>query len=275
MLSKLRSANLADIRNNYATHPLFIAIQDACLDICTLPQTFQFRPEHVFVEVLTLLDHLKENQEDTNWSRLNTVIKQDYRFLDSSIPADELSRIAATIDCTLASILVLSTPRLYHTLGESLLQQAFAHDNDIPREPLFNLCDTMEAHADQLLTWFNAYMQSDSFDSDAFRPFFESTDLPTANGTPIHITFVAGVDSKMREEFTSMLRLAATSEQNWGKAGRVKRILRNYRDDNVVELTGTEKDLYDDLCRCFGYNQDIKSFYGAKPKLGKTKTKNS
>lgn len=269
MLSKLRSANLADIRNNYATHPLFIAIQDACLDICSLPQTFQFRPEHVFVEVLTLLDYLKENQEDTNWSHLDTMLKQDYRFLDSSIPDNELCRIAATIDSTLASLLVLSTPRLYHTLGESLLQQAFAHDSNIPRDTLYDLCDAMESHDTQLLPWFDAYMQSDTFDSDAFLPFYESTDVPTANGTPTHIVIVPTAKVDERNEFKSVLIAAITNTKNWGKAATIKRLLKKYRDEGIIILSGTEKEIYEDLCTFYGYDQDISTFYAADPKLSK------
>lgn len=270
MLSILQPQNLVDVRNEFCEHPLFIAIQDACCDICRLSKKFQFRPEHVFIETLTLLDNLKEDPKNTDWSRLDKLLKDDYRFLDSDIPNNELCCIAAIIDCSLASILVLSIPRFYHQFGESLLQQAFAHDNEVPREALYELCDVMEKHETQLIQWFDEYMESNEFTSDEFLAFYQTTDMPTAKGTPEHIKFVPTASALLRDEFKAVLKNAITDSKKWGKAGRVKRHLANYRDEDVIELYGSEKDIYDDLCYHFGYTQDIKSFYHAKPKLART-----
>lgn len=268
MLSKLLPKDIQSVRNSFAAHPLFVAIQDACVDCCVIPRYFQFRQEHVFIEVITLLDFLKEHQAETDWRRLYNQIVQDYRYLDSKIPDDELECIAAIVCTTLASILVMSIPRVYHELGESLLQQAFAHDNDVPREELYDLCDRMEEHEEQLTGWLEEYIESDEFISVAFESLFADTDIKTDKGTPQHIKFKAGASTVLKQECKDLIQRTIDAESNYGKARQVKYYLAYYRDADVLELIGTEMDIYNDLCEFWGYDQSDKTFYAAEPKLG-------
>ncbi len=268
MLSKLLPKDLANIRNRFASNPLFLAIQDACGDCCAIPQYFQFRQEHVFIEVITLLDFLKENQNDTDWSRLYNQITQDYRYLDSKIPNDELECIAAIVCTTLASILVMSIPRDYHEIGESLLQQVFAHNNDVPREALYDLCDRMEQHEEQLKGWLEEYIDSDNFISEAFESLFADTEIATDKGNPKHIKFKVGASTTLRKECMESLQNAINADSNYAKAKKVKSILYYYSNsDDVLELSGTEMDIYNDLCEFWGYKQAYNTFSLAEPKL--------
>lgn len=269
MLSKLLPKDLAKIRVSFASHPLFVAIQDACGDCCAIPRYFQFRQEHVFIEVITLVDFLKENQGDTDWRRLYNQIIQDYRYLDSKIPDEELACIAAIICITLATILVMSVPRVYHEMGESLLQQVFAHDNNVPREGLYDLCDRMEEHEEQLKVWIDEYIESDDYISEAFESLFADTEIKTDKGSPQHIRFKAGVSTTLRQECMESLQKAINAESNYGKAKKIKGILYYYSsNDDVLELSGKEMDIYNDLCEYWGYQQAYNTFSLAEPKLG-------
>lgn len=268
MLSKLLPKDILNARNSFASHPLYVAIQDACGDCCAIPRYFQFRQEHVFIEVITLLDFLIENQGDTDWRRLYDQIIQDYRYLDSNIPDEELECIAAIVCVTLASLLVISIPRTYHELGESLMQQAFAHDNNVPREELYELCDRMEEHENQLKVWFDEYIESDEFISETFESLFADTDIKTEKGTPQHIKFKAGASTVLKQECKDHIQRTIDAKSNYGKAKKIKYYLAYYRDEDVLELTGTEMDIYNDLCEYWGYDQSDKTFYAADPKLG-------
>lgn len=270
MLNQLQSSDLVSIRNNFGGVPLFTAVQDACCDCCAVPQRFQFRPEHVFVEVATLLDELKAHPDDINWDRLVQQITQDYRFIDSTIPANELRCIAAIVGCTLASILVMEPSRRFNDIGLNLFQQVLTHDTDVPREALYALCDNMEEHEEMLMKWLEAYWSSEECLSNRFKTLFAVTEMRTDKDTPKHIRFVPTASTSLRLEFLDTLRNVTNEKQNWGKAGQVKRILASYRDDKVIEMDGTEIEIYEDLRECWGYDQSSKTFYAANPKLGKT-----
>ncbi len=269
MLSILQPKDIANVRSKFATHPLYVAIYDACSDSCAIPKYFQFRQEHVFIEVITLLDSLKEFQDDIDWRRLYRQTIQDYRYLDSNIPDGELACIAAIVCTTLASILVISTPGVYHEIGESLMQQAFAHDNNVPHEELYDLCDRIEQHEEQLKHWIDDYIDSDEFTSEVFESLFADTDLKTDKGSPKHIKFKIGVSTTLRQECMESFLKAINAESNYGKAKKVKGILYYYSsNDDVLELSGTEMDIYNDLCEIYGYKQAYNTFSLAEPKLG-------
>lgn len=269
MLNKLQPRKLAEIRSKFGGHPLFAVINNACCDCCAIPKIFQFRPEHVFIEVVTLVDVLKENQQEINWSKLYSQTKQDYLYMDSDIPNDELDCIAAIVCTTLASLLVMSLPRFYHETGEMLLQQVFAHDNKIPRDELYALCDDIEKYEPQLQSWMEEYMQSDEFLSIAFEELYADTVMSTEQGKPTHIRFVEGVSVVLRQECLDSLRNAINSKKNWGKAATIKNLLLFYKNEDVIILDGTEIDIYNDLYTFWGYRQSDKTFYAAKPKLGR------
>lgn len=213
------------------------------------------------------MDFLKENQGDTDWRRLYNQIIQDYRYLDSNIPNEELECMSSIICVTLASLLVISIPRTYHELGESLLQQAFAHDNNVPRNELYDICDRMEQHEEQLKPWIDDYIDSDEFTSKEFESLFADTDIKTNKGTPLHIKFKAGVSTILRQECMDSLQNAISAKSNYAKAKKVKGILYYYSRNDVLELNGTEMDIYNDLCEFYGYKQAYNTFSSAEPKL--------
>lgn len=267
MLSKLLPKDIQDIRLSFGSHPLFSAIRDACDDCCAIPQYFQFRQEYVFAEVTMLLDSLKKSKGNTDWRRLYNQILQDYRYLDPNIPKDELECIAAIICTTLASILVMSIPRLYHEIGESLLQQTFAHDNEVPRDKLYELCDRMEEHEEQLKDWFEEYIESGDLLSKAFESLFADADIKTDKGTPKHIKFVVGASPELKKECMELIQRAIDAKSNYGKAKKIKNHLVYYKNEDVLELSGTEMDIYNDLHDYYGYKQAYNTFSLAEPKL--------
>lgn len=273
MLKKLQPKEIENIRQCFTSHILYDAIKEACCDCCALTQTYCLRQEHVFVEVISYLDDLKENQQNIKWHHLYKDIYQDYRYQNSQIPSEELHAITSTIICTLASVLTISFPYYYHSLAEKLLQQVFAHNHNVPREQLFALMDTMEQRDKDISQWLNDYMQSDEFISDEMKEFLLPLEMQI-KGTPQHITFTEHATIGMRDEFNSVLLRVINDPKNYGKAGRTKTLLKKYENDGIIQFLGTETDIYRDLVSCYDYKQDDSTFFAASPTLSKTRQKN-
>lgn len=266
MLKQLQPKEVESIRQHFASHILYCTIKEACCDCCSLIQTYCLRQEHVFVEIIAYLDDLKEKQQDIKWHNLYKDIYQDYRFQNTQFLDEDLHTIASTIVCTLASILTISLPYFYHSLAEKLLQQVFSHNHNIPHEQLFALMDTMEQHDTEISLWLNDYMQSNEFISDEIKVYLLPLGMQI-KGIPQHITFTENATANMRNEFNSFLLKAINNPKNYGKAGQIKTLLRRYQDDEVISLSGTEKDIHNDLVDCYNYKQAYNTFNAACPKL--------
>ena len=52
-------------------------------------------------------------------------------------------------------------------------------------------------------------------------------------------------------------------------AGEIKSLLRTYSMDDIIILSGTDKDIYQDLHDNYGYTQSYSAFMDAAPKLTK------
>lgn len=266
MLKKLQPKEIENIRQHFTSHILYCAIKEACCDCCALTQTYCLRQEHVFVEIISYLDDLKENQQDVKWNNLYKDIYQDYRYQNSQIPSEELHTITSTIICTLAAVLAISFPYYYHALAEKLLQQVFAHNQNVPREQLFALMDAMEQHDKDISQWLKDYMQSDEFISDEIKEYLLPIEMQI-KGTPHHISFTENATATLRDEFNSILLKTTNDSKNYAKAKRVKIILNRYQEEDVISLSGTERDIHNDLVNFYNYNQAYNTFNAAIPKL--------
>ena len=121
MLTKLQPNDIANIRNRYSDDVLFKAIREACLSCCEIPKVYPLCQEQVIVEVMSLLDELKQEQQDIHWENLFRNIRQDYHLQNTAIPDIELDCIVVTIVYSLASVLTVSYTSFYHQLAEKLL----------------------------------------------------------------------------------------------------------------------------------------------------------
>ena len=110
-------------------------------------------------------------------------------------------------------------------------------------------------------------MNSDEFISETFESLFTDISSKTGKGGPKHIKFVASASPELKKEFMETLQRAIDDESNYGKAQKIKKYLRFYKNENVIELIGNEKAVYADLRTYWGYKQAYNTFSSAEPKL--------
>lgn len=265
MLSRFQTNDIAKIRNNYSRHILYNTLNNACLACCEEVKSYSLRPEQIFVEIVYLIDELKQQQEDVTWGKLYRSIRQDYQMQDA-IADDDLERVVTTIICALASILAVSYTTFYHQLAQILLAQIVKPKTLLSPKALDELMDGIEAKSASVAEWMKIYMESDTFESDAFREYFSPV-AETDKGTPKHIQFTATATSEQKSEFKSLITRILTQEKKHGMAGTIKCLLNKYVGDGILILFGTEKDVYNDLTIFYEYKQVYSTFSCAKPKL--------
>lgn len=263
MLSRLQPNEIAKIRNAFCDHIVYKSISEACLSCCERPKVYPLCQEQVFVEVCFLLDELKQNQKDVQWRNLFRNIRQDYHLQNTAVPDTELDCIALTIVYALASILAVSYPVLYHELAELLFLQTVKVKSVVPQDALDNLMNGIEKYGTTIAKWLKDYMDSDSFVSDKITSYIAPPQ--TIKGTYIRFTKTATIEQQA--EFTSLLNRIITEKKTKGKAADIRYLLNKYISDNIIEISGTEKDIYDELVAIWGYNQQYNTFMAAEPKL--------
>ncbi|MBO4250907.1 MAG: hypothetical protein J5884_06575 [Paludibacteraceae bacterium] len=219
--------------------------------------------EQVFVEVGYLLDELKQEQQDVQWENLFRNIRQDFHVQDTSVPDHELDCIAITIVYTLASILAVSYPMFYHKLSEQLMLQVVKIKSVVPQSALDNLMDGIEKYDKAIAQWLKKYMESDAFMSDVFASYLSSNQI--IEGTHIRFTKTATIDQ--RAEFTSILHRIISSGKKQGLAGDIRAHLNRNIEDSIIEISGYDKDIYNELVAYWGYKQRYNTFMDANPIL--------
>ena len=263
MLSKLRANEVAKIRNGFSDNLLYKTIREACLSCCEIPKVYPLCQEQVFVEVCYLLDELKQEQQDVQWTNLYRNIRQDYHIQNTSIPDNELDCIAITIIYALASVLVVSYPTFYHQLAQSLFLQVVKVKSTIPQNALDSLMDGIEKHDKAIAQWLKEYMETDEFVSDMITSYF--TPAQTIEGKFIRFTKTATIEQ--RAEFTSVLHNIISAEKKQGKAGDIRSFLNESIRNEVIEISGSDKDIHTQLTDMWGYTQQYNTFMNAEPKL--------
>ena len=263
MLSRLQPNEIAKIRNGFSDNPLYKSIKEACLSCCEIPKVYPLSKEQVFVEVGYLLDELKQEQQDVQWKNLFRNIRQDFHVQNTAIPDQELDCIALTIVYTLASIMAVSYPTFYHKLAEQLMLQVVKIKSVVPQSALDNLMDGVEKQDNAIAQWLKDYMESDVFISDTFASYLSLGQI--VEGTHIRFAKTATIDQ--RAEFTSILHTIIEKGKKKGKAGEIRTFIKKSIVDNVIEVNGSDKDIYNELVTNWGYSQGYNTFMEAEPKL--------
>lgn len=263
MLSKLQPNNIDKIRTHFSDNVLFKAIKSACLSCCEIPKVYPLCQEQVFVEVVALLDELKQEQQNVQWENLFRNIRQDYHLQNTAIPDSELDCIALTIVCALASILAVSYTTFYHKLAEQLMLQVVKNKSVVPQSALDNLMDGIEKHDKAIAQWQREYMDTNEFLSDKITACI----MPPQMTEGKYIRFTKSTTIEQRAEFTSTLQAIIASGKKKGLAGMIRHHLKTSVNDEVIELYGTDKDIHQELVDDWGYKQGYNTFMNAEPNL--------
>ena len=267
MLNIAKPKDIALIRDNFSTNPLFITLQDACSACCEIPRTYDLRPEQIFVDVIHLLDECKRLNANVEWNNLYRQIRQDYHLLNKDISNDDLCIIASTILTTLGTILTAHFAYYqnltYWTIAQSLLIQPADDQPTIPQQAKNELNQGIVRHNQDLTTWLNNYLQSSDYISTQINDLYNNLD-PLAFNRPKHIVIVPEASPQQREEFQSiMLRLCNAPKGKKGVAAKVKNYLIKAHRDGIIRLIGPIDAIYDDLVTFYGYQQSRSGFYDA------------
>ncbi len=268
MLGKFQPQDIAKIRNRYVGHILYVTLREACLSCCEEVKSYPLRPEQIFVEVMYLLDELKQNQSEVQWNNLYRVIKQDYQMQDNAITPDDCDRITTTILCALASVLAVSYTNYYQLLASKIFDKIVTTKAFLSEQALDDVMNGIEKCNLEVAQWLRDYMESDTFESDAFTEYFSPVEL-SENGAPRHIRFTSNATTEQRNEFKSLIKNILSRKKKRGMAGEIKSLLRTYSMDDIIILSGTDKDIYQDLHDNYGYTQSYSAFMDAAPKLTK------
>ena len=266
MLNKFQASDVARIRNAYCGHVLYSNLSNACLSCCEEVKSYQLRPEQIFVEVVYLLDELKQQQQDIRWDNLYRSLRQDYQIQDNAISPNDCDRITTTIVCTLASILAVSYTNFYNRLAQKLFNQIVTTKLMLSEQALDDVMNGIEDRNIEIAQWLREYMESYTFESDAFTEYFSPIEM-SGKGTPQHIRFTPKATTEQRSEFKSLIYKILSQKRKRGIAGEIKSLLRQRAMDEIIVLSGTDKDIYDDLRDYFGYTQSYSTFMDAEPKL--------
>lgn len=262
MLNRLQPNDIDKIRTIYSDNVLYKAIKEACLSCCEIPKVYPLCQEQVFVEVMSLLDELKQEQQDVHWENLFRNIRQDYHLQNTAIPDIELDCIVVTIVYSLASVLTVSYTSFYHQLAEKLLMQV-VKIKSVPQTALDYLMDGIEKHDKEIAEWLRGYMETDEFISDKIKSLFLPTQ--TREGKYIRFTRTATIDQQA--EFTSLLHRIISSGKKQGIAGDIRNHLNKNITDGIIEISGSDKDIYSELVADWGYEQRYNTFMNAESKM--------
>lgn len=266
MLNAFQLNDIERIRSNFSDNLLFNTLQDACRDCCERPKVFRFLREHVFVEVVRLLDELKQEQEDVQWDNLYRDLRQDYRPSDQTLPDEELDSITCTIVYALASLLAIAIPRYYNSLSTNLFCQVAHYAPESFRKSFEDardiMMDKIEKNDKELRQWLNDYMQSDDFLSDDLERFISSIQTKGK-----YITFTKNATNAQRAEFMAVLKRIIEEDRVKGKAQEIKNILVLYRSDGIIVLSGNDTDIFNELNEVYHANISHSAFFRATPRL--------
>jgi len=264
MLNISKPKDIALIRENYSTHPLFITLRDACTGCCDLTRTYDLRPEQLFVDVIHLLDEWKHHDGNVDWSNLYRLLKQDYHLIDKNISDNDLSIIASTIVTTLGNILTAYFSYYknlaFWTIAQSLLLQPTDQYISIPQQSKDEIAKGIIRHNHELITWLDNYLHSATYLSASINNLFNNIGNSDVNAR--HIVFTTTATTQQREEFIStLLRLAKAKKGTKGTAEKVKKLLIKYHSDGIIKLIAPIDGIYDDLVNIYGYKQSRSGFY--------------
>ena len=263
MLSRLQPNDIDKIRTIYSDNVLYKAIKEACLSCCEIPKVYPLCQEQVFVEVVSLLDELKQEQQDVHWENLFRNIRQDYHLQNTTVPDKELDCITITIIYALASILAVSYISLYHRLAEKLMLQCISHKSAVSPEALDSLMDGIEKYDNEIAEWLRNYMDTNEFLSDKITAYI----MPPQTIEGKYISFTKSATIDQQAVFTATLHTIISGGKKKGLAADIRFHLKSAFNDGIIELVGSDKDIYNELVTNWGYSQGYNTFMEAEPKL--------
>lgn len=170
--------SIEKIRKDYSSEILYAAIRTSFPRAIT--GKYALSPEQTFVEVIQLLDELKELQTVIEWNDLYGRLQDDCNRSCSDISEYELHAVVSIIIVALAAVLLYSPYRFYLNTGKSLIKQYNVQNTyNEQRQKIDRMVEAMDKAHVEIRTWLISYMQSAEFLSSALKPYYEQEPVKT------------------------------------------------------------------------------------------------
>ena len=179
MLYKFQINDIARIRDNYSSHPLFISIETACTFYQRKFPVINLTVEEVFIQSITIFDNIKQHQADsTSIKESYLKIVNDFRSIYSQAGSEEIN-IAATLIVTIVFVaLHTSNFYIYHGLAEQILSTVHKYNKEAT-VIIEEIVDYVNVNT--LQSWFDTYMQKDTFLSDDLKLLYNINNTDFTN----------------------------------------------------------------------------------------------
>lgn len=172
--------------------------------------------EQVFVEVIQLLDNLKEYQEDIDWQDLYDWLLDECSRSCSDISEDQLHAVASIIIVVLGAVLLHSPYRFYKNTGKLLLKQYNdKNENTEHRQKIMRMVEAIDKAGTDICQWIVNYMRCNAFLSEILNQYIEQESTKTY---PHKFKYLnKNVDKAIIEEIETQFHRVATDSKHPSK----------------------------------------------------------
>lgn len=189
MKQQLREKAKEEIRDNQNVSVLYRAIKSCCIAYLTKMRNTMSCTESLLVEVLRILDDIKEDSENADeiCSERWYSLQLEYQEMVPEADDEEISNLLSIIIYMTALLLRWYDGKFavfYHSLAEILCDIVASEQKDFDsylrpfREKILN-------HSELLTKWITHYLESDEFLSDEFyNAKYKQLNLPPKLDTP-------------------------------------------------------------------------------------------
>lgn len=203
---KFQPSDIANICSLYASHPLFVAIDDACYRWEEQMPCLMLSPAEIFWHTVNSLDYIREYQQDAlpMIERLATQYHNDYHRTYPAAGETEIALAVTLLIISLANCLYLGGYRLYTRFADMLIRSLTDKKHAVAYEALLEAYAPYEA---DITRWMQVYMPSDDWLSDEINQYL----TPSESTSTEHFAYlVSGLSEQAIRTFENQLRTACT-----------------------------------------------------------------
>ena len=209
MRNRLRRSAREALRNEYGENVIFLALKNPCEHFSTKMPKFRMTTEECFLEVLAVLDDIKEDEKNArfNMGHRWDKIYNDFRDLaDDDTDNYELELATSMVVYCAILLLTMTNKPLYSTLAFDLMSQLEEHDSYIKGMKGIFDSNLYRIDIEKLKVVVIDYMDCDMFFSDAIEEMVEKVEEDSQKKSVKETNIISG------EPETADLRIAQGKE---------------------------------------------------------------
>lgn len=176
MRNRLRRSAREAVRNEYRNNVIYLALKTPCEHFCEKMPKFHLSAEEVFLECLSVLDDIKEDESRAvfNLEHRWDSISNDFRDLAANdVNEKEIALATSVVIFCVVMCLTIAKKQLYSTLALRLMGQIVEHDAYTDELKDTFMANVYRLGEGELQEVFWDYMESDEFLSDEIEEMVE------------------------------------------------------------------------------------------------------